>query len=187
MLGILDDVRCATTAHFKTAGDEIALLGTNLEEIGGSEYLKAIHGQVTGDCPALDLEREKAVQSACIEMIRRRLLSSAHDIADGGLAVALAECCIMNEERPLGAQITLPEFKRADFALFSESQSLVVISYSPAQRNQIEVICAKHRAPFSVVGRVEGETLKISSLLEVTLPALRQRYWGAIEKKMEWM
>ncbi|MDL1879175.1 phosphoribosylformylglycinamidine synthase subunit PurL, partial [Cytophagia bacterium CHB2] len=127
MLGILDDVAYATTASFKQAGDEIALLGTNLEEVGGSEYLKVIHGQVAGDCPALDLQKEKAVQSACLALIHQRLLSSAHDVADGGLAVALAECCIMNEERSFGAEITLPKFQRADFALFGESQSLIVI------------------------------------------------------------
>ncbi len=185
MLGILDDVAYATTASFKQAGDEVALLGTNLEEIGGSEYLKVIHGQVTGDCPALDLQKEKAVQTACLEMIHQRLLNSAHDVADGGLAVALAECCIMNEERSLGAEITLPEFQRGDFALFGESQSLIIISYASAQRRQVKAICEKHRVPFTVLGKVGGETLQISSLLKVSLPALHEHYFQALAEKME--
>lgn len=185
MLGILDDVAYATTASFKQAGDEIALLGTNLEEVGGSEYLKVIHGQVAGDCPALDLQKEKAVQTACIEMIHQRLLSSAHDVADGGLAVGLAECCILNEECSLGAEITLPKFQRADFALFGESQSLIVISYAPAQRRQIEAICAKHRVPLTVLGKVGGEALQISSLLKASLSTLREHYFQALAEKME--
>lgn len=185
MLGILDDVAYATTASFKQAGDEIAFLGTNLEEVGGSEYLKVIHSQVAGDCPALDLQKEKAVQSACLALIHQRLLSSAHDVADGGLAVALAECCIMNEECSLGAEITLPKFQRADFALFGESQSLIVISYAPAQRRQIEAICAKHRVPLTVLGKVGGEALQISSLLKASLSTLREHYFQALAEKME--
>lgn len=185
MLGILDDVAYATTASFKQAGDEIALLGTNLEEVGGSEYLKVIHGQVAGDCPALDLQKEKAVQSACLALIHQRLLSSAHDVADGGLAVALAECCILNEERSFGAEITLPKFRRADFALFGESQSLIVISYAPVQRRQIEAICAIHRVPLTVLGKVEGEALQISSLLKASLSTLREHYFQALAEKME--
>jgi len=185
MLGVLEDVSCATTAHFKEAGDEIALLGTNFEEIGGSEYLKVIHGLVAGDCPSLDLEREKALHQACLELIRQRLLHSAHDVSDGGLAVALAECCIMNEEKFLGAQIALPGFMRPDFALFGESQSLAVISYAPSQRRNIAAICAKHRVPISFLGKVAGDTLCITSLLELPLAAMAERYWGEIEKLLE--
>ncbi|MCG3154415.1 MAG: Phosphoribosylformylglycinamidine synthase subunit PurL [bacterium] len=185
MLGVLEDVSCATTAHFKEAGDEIALLGANFEEIGGSEYLKVIHGLVAGDCPSLDLEREKALHQACLELIRQRLLHSAHDVSDGGLAVALAECCIMNEEKFLGAQIALPGFARPDFALFGESQSLAVVSYAPPQRRNIAAICAQHRVPISFLGKVAGDTLCITSLLELPVSEMARRYWGEIERLLE--
>ncbi len=69
------------------------LLGRNTEEIGGSEYLKVIHGLVAGDAPAIDLERERALQRALLAAIRAGLVRSAHDLAEGGLAVALAESC----------------------------------------------------------------------------------------------
>lgn len=184
ILGVLDDVTCAMTSHFKNVGDEIALLGVNLEEIGGSEYLKTIHRQVTGDCPQLDLVRERAVQSACIEMITARLLNSAHDVADGGLAVALAECCMMNEENLLGAEIVLTQYQRADFALFGESQSLVVISYAPQQREQVRSICAQHGVPLRVLGKVTRDTLRIDNLIALATEKLYDAYFGTIAEIM---
>lgn len=184
MLGVLDDVTCAMTSHFKNIGDEIALLGVNLEEVGGSEYLKTIHGQVAGDCPQLDFVRERAVQAACVEMIAARLLNSAHDVADGGLAVALAECCVMNEENILGAEMVLPKFQRADFALFGESQSLVVISYAPAQRESIQRICTQHGVPLQVLGTVRSDKLRIDKWIEVPAEKLHAAYFGAIAEIM---
>ncbi len=184
MLGVLDDVTCAMTSHFKNVGDEIALLGVNLEEVGGSEYLKTIHGQVTGDCPQLDLARERALQSACVEIITARLISSAHDVADGGLAVALAECCMMNEENLLGAEVALPKYHRADFALFGESQSLVIISCAPAQRESVQQICKQHNVPLHVLGKVTRDKLRIEALIEVATEKLHAAYFGAIAEIM---
>ncbi|GAG13846.1 unnamed protein product, partial [marine sediment metagenome] len=92
VVGVLDDVRRHCTTGFKQAGDVILLLGETQEDLGGTEYLKRIHGQVTGRPPALDLDREKRVQSACLVAVRDGLAASAHDCSDGGLAIALAEC-----------------------------------------------------------------------------------------------
>jgi len=185
MLGILDDVRHATTAFFKNADDEIALLGAILEETGGSEFLKVMHGQVTGDCPFIDLQEEKSIQAACLEAIQTGLLHSAHDVSDGGLGVALAECCIMNPEHPIGATFELWPYDRADFALFGESQSLIIISYAPSNRGAVAQVCQKHDAPFTVLGRTGGTSLKIPELLEVSLAEMMERYYFAIEKMME--
>jgi len=185
MLGILDDVRYATTAFFKNADDEIALIGANLEEIGGSEFLRVIHGQVAGDCPFLDLQEEKSIQAACLEAIQSGLLHSAHDVSDGGLGIAMAECCIMNDEQPLGATFELWPYDRADFALFGESQSLIIISYKPSYRGAVAQICQKHDVPFTVLGRTGGATLKIPEVLEVSLAEMREEYYFAIERMME--
>ncbi|MGH7492598.1 MAG: phosphoribosylformylglycinamidine synthase subunit PurL [bacterium] len=185
MLGVLEDVTCAMTANFKQAGDEIALLGTNLEEIGGSEYLKTIHGKIAGDCPLLDLSRERVVQAACLQMIQERLLHSAHDVADGGLAVALAESCIMDEEHPLGAEITLPQYSRADFALFGESQSMVIVSYAGSQRARIQGICEQHKVPLTVLGKTINGDLRLAGLVEIASSKLAEAYYGAIERIME--
>jgi phosphoribosylformylglycinamidine synthase len=185
MLGIVDDIRQATTAFFKQDGDEIALLGRNFEEVGGSEFLKVIHGKVAGDCPALDLQKEKQLQAACLEAIQSHLISSAHDIADGGLGVALAECCIMNPDRPVGATFELWPYQRADFALLGESQSRIIISYSAAHRPAIAEICQRHCVPFTVLGRTGGNSLKISDLFEASLAEMIERYYFAIERMME--
>ncbi len=185
MLGILDDIRHATTAFFKNEGDEIALIGANLEEVGGSEFLKVMHGQVAGDCPFIDLQEEKSIQTACLEAIQTGLINSAHDVSDGGLGVALAECCIMNHEHPIGATFELWPYDRADFALFGESQSMIIISYTPWYRGTIAQICQKHGVPFSVLGRTGGDSLQIPDLLEVSLGEMAERYYFAIEQMME--
>jgi phosphoribosylformylglycinamidine synthase len=185
MLGVLDDISHATTPWFKNEGDEIALLGTNLEEVGGSEYLKVIHGKVAGDCPQLDLQFEKNVQAACLQMIRWKLLSSAHDVSDGGLAVALAECCIMDREKMLGANCILQNYERADFALFGESQSMIVISYPLEHRRKIEEVCVMRAVPLTPLGRVEGKKLVIGGLVDAECEEMCSCYYSAIDKAME--
>jgi len=193
MLGVLDDISHATTPWFKNEGDEIALIGTNLEEVGGSEYLKVIHGKVAGDCPLLDLQFEKNVQAACLQMIRWKLISSAHDISDGGLAIALAECCIMNREKMFGVNCTLPtsassvepNFTRADFVLFGESQSMIVISYAPEHRRRIEEVCVMRAVPLMRLGKVEGKALRIDGLIDATCGEMCSEYYSAITKAME--
>jgi phosphoribosylformylglycinamidine synthase len=185
MLGVLDDISHATTPWFKNEGDEIALIGKNLEEVGGSEYLKVIHGQVAGDCPQLDLPLEKNVQAACLQMIRWKLLSSAHDVSDGGLAIALAECCIINREKMLGATCTLQNFARADFALFGESQSMIVISYPPEHRRRIEEVCVMRAVPFIHLGKVGGSSLIISEHVDLSCERMAEAYYSAIPRLME--
>ncbi|MDZ7343960.1 MAG: phosphoribosylformylglycinamidine synthase subunit PurL [candidate division KSB1 bacterium] len=185
MLGILDDIRQATTAFLKQEGDEIALLGQNFEEVGGSEFLKVIHGKVSGDCPALDLQKEKQVQAACLEAIQAGLINSAHDVSDGGLGVALAECCLMNQERPIGATFELWPYQRADFALFGESQSRIIVSYPPRHRGEIAQICQHHAVPFTVIGSSGGNSLNVAELFEVSLAEMMESYYFAIERAIE--
>ncbi|MDM7999062.1 MAG: phosphoribosylformylglycinamidine synthase subunit PurL, partial [Dehalococcoidia bacterium] len=134
MVGVIDNVRNVTSCDFKKNGDIILLIGRNKEELGGSQYLSIIHDIRKGTPPALDLKQEKRVQEAVLEIIGQRLAASAHDCSDGGLAVALAECCIMGGH---GAAVTLRDKMRTDALLFGESQSRVIISTAP--RNQDKV------------------------------------------------
>ena len=127
-VGILDDLTHHVTQWFKTPGDVIVLLGETKEELGASEYLASIHGLTAGAPPALDLEREKRLQSLCLTAARERLLSSAHDVTEGGLAIAVAEACISRPEQPIGASVTLASSLRPDALLFGESQSRVLVS-----------------------------------------------------------
>ena len=106
-VGILADVTQHVTQWFKHAGDLIVLLGETREELGASEYLALIHGRVAGAPPVLDLEREKRLQGLCLTAARERSFSSAHDVAEGGLAVALAEACISRPQGAIGARVTV--------------------------------------------------------------------------------
>ncbi len=160
MVGVLDDVRKHCTIGFKRPGDVILLLGETREDLGGSEYLKRFHHQVTGRPPALNLELEKRVQTVCLEAIRAGLASSAHDCSDGGLAVALAECCIWGG---LGAKVRLPESDvRLDAQLFGESPSRILVSARPAKARRIKTAAEAQDVAVWELGRVEGDQMVIA-------------------------
>ncbi|MCJ7822419.1 MAG: AIR synthase related protein, partial [Armatimonadetes bacterium] len=160
VIGVLDDVHRNCTVGFKQEGDVILLLGETHEDLGGTEYLKRHHGRVTGRPPILDLNREKKVQAVCLAAVREGLAASAHDCSDGGLAIALAECCIPGR---LGADVALPANPdvRLDAQLFGESASRIILSASPENARRIQDIAAREGAPISVLGEVRGNELTI--------------------------
>jgi phosphoribosylformylglycinamidine synthase subunit PurL len=160
MVGIIDDVRVATQMCFQREGDLLVLLGELGEELGGSEYLAQLHGIEAGAPPRLDLSREEAVQLACIETIGEGLATSAHDCSEGGLAVALAECCF-NPAGGLGAEATLPAGKRLDALLFGETQSRILLSMPRTSLPRAEKIFMEREVPHIVLGTVGGNRLKI--------------------------
>jgi len=160
MVGLLDDIRHATTQWFKAAGDVIFLLGESREELGGSEYLKVIHGLETGRPPRLDLARERAVQAVTLEAIAAGIVRSAHDCADGGLAVALAEGCVSGPVA-LGAAAELPGVFRADAVLFGETASRIVVSVAPADAARLQALAAAQQVPCARLGTVGGEQLAL--------------------------
>jgi phosphoribosylformylglycinamidine synthase len=112
--------------------------------------------------PALDLERERAVQDACLRAAEAGLLRSAHDCADGGLAIALAECCFSSlNRRALGADVELAGALPAPARLFSESPSRIIISFEESARAAIEAIAEQANCPFNLLGRVATDQLRI--------------------------
>ena len=136
MVGLIDDVAHITRATFQNDGDAIFLLGEMGGELGGSEYLATIHGAVLGPPPRCNLEREKLVIDVLLDAIKAGAVSSAHDCSDGGLAVALAECCIANPESQRGAEVDLSSWAQlpSRAILFGESQGRVVLSSSVPDR-----------------------------------------------------
>ncbi|MBU3959131.1 MAG: phosphoribosylformylglycinamidine synthase subunit PurL, partial [Candidatus Omnitrophica bacterium] len=162
MIGVIDDIKIVCTQYFKKENEIIILLGLSKEELGGSEYLKVVHGLIKGDAPELDLHLEEAVQRTALEAIKKGLVSSAHDCSEGGLAVALAECCISNKENMIGAVIDDLSFDiRKDTILFGESQSRIVLSCNKKRVSKIRNIAKKFAAPFQIIGRTGGKNLKI--------------------------
>ena len=154
MVGVLDDASHATSMRFQQAGDDIVLLGDNTDEIGGSEYLAWIHGVVAGAPPQVNLDGEKKLIDALLDGIRSGKVRSAHDCSEGGLAVALAECCVADRTRPMGAMVDLSAWaslpQRA--LLFGEAQGRVVVS--TADSAALLAIAQKHGVPARVIGKV---------------------------------
>jgi phosphoribosylformylglycinamidine synthase subunit PurL len=168
MVGLIEDVRRVVSPGFKKDGDVIALLGTTRNDLSMSEYAVSIAGVTTaaiaaaGKVPELDLERELAVQKACLEAAEAGLLLSAHDCSDGGLAVTLAESCFSSPGRDaIGAGVDLKEGLGPTAQLFSESPSRIVISFDPGEENAMREIVERSNAPFAVIGRVGGTRLRI--------------------------
>ena len=155
MVGVLDDVELHVVSAFQHMNDVIVLLGANTDELGGSEYLKVVHGLVAGDAPAVDLTAERALQETVLEMADGRLLRSAHDCSEGGLAVCLAESAIQRDD-VLGIDVQLDDELEPAPLLFGEAQGRIVVTCSPADRETVLAIASKHGVPARVIGKVTG-------------------------------
>jgi phosphoribosylformylglycinamidine synthase subunit PurL len=173
MVGLIDKVQRVVTPWFKGSGDVVVLLGRTREELGGSEYLKWVHGLTRGTPPWIDLKMEQSVQNCCREAIEEQLLCSAHDVSDGGLAVTLAECCIGGPEKPLGVRIERREMIRGDALLFSESQSRIVVSLKEDNVGRLNDLAARHGVPAQVIGIVGGTHFVIQPLLQLPVEELK--------------
>ena len=126
-----------------------------------------------GTPPWIDLKMEQAVQRCCLEAIDDGMLRSAHDISDGGFAVALAECCIGGPEKPLGVRIQAREMIRGDALLFSESQSRVIVSVAEENVRRLEEIAARHNVPMQAIGTVGGTRFIIQPLVQLPVEELK--------------
>ena len=184
MVGLVTKVERVVTPWFKSAGDIVVLLGRTREELGGSEYLKVVHGLVKGTPPWIDLKLEQSVQSTCVEAIDRGILRSAHDISDGGLAVALAECCIGGPDKPLGVRIDAHEVIRADALLFSESQSRIIVSVEEKNLSQLQEVAAARRVPAQVIGAAGGTRFIIQPLLQLPVEELRSVWANGLTNRL---
>ena len=186
VVGVVEDVTRTLSRVFRQSGAVIMLLGESTAELGGSEYLKVMHSLVRGVPPALDLVREGALQRLVVAAARNSLLQSAHDCAEGGLAVALAECCF--DSGGIGANVTIPAVTceagsdiARTAALFGESASRVLVSVA---EKQVGELCARARAagvPATVIGRTGGSRLQIrvddSAAVDVNLDEA-ERIWS---------
>jgi phosphoribosylformylglycinamidine synthase II len=185
MLGLVEDLRHVTTGRFKGPGDVIFLLGRTGGHLGGSEYLATLHGVTGGDAPDIDLAEEKRLQTLLLDGIRKGLIRSAHDCSDGGLAVALVECCIADPERAVGATIKWDaSVLRPDAALFGEDQGRAVVSLAPEDAESFSRLCSEHDVPAALVGTVGGSRLRINDWVDVGCREVAAAYHNAIAEAM---
>jgi phosphoribosylformylglycinamidine synthase subunit PurL len=195
MIGLVEDVRRVVQPGFKNAGDVIALLGVTNDDLSISEYAATVAGLSTetmvaaGSVPAFDLGAELAVQSACLHAAEAGLLSSAHDCSDGGLGLALAECCFssLNREQ-IGADVKLSDQLDSATALFSESPSRIIISFPEQSLAEVQAIAQRAGSPFQVIGQVGGERLQIrlgrANAIDATVCELESVWSTSLAKKL---
>ncbi len=184
MVGLIEDLKNITTSFFKEPGDMIYLLGEDFEELGGSEYLKVIHGKVKGDSPKIDLAVEKKLQDSLLGLIQKHIIRSAHDVSEGGIISALAECCIINNENKIGAEINIHVKTRNDFSFFSESQSRIIVSIREESKAEFEKYLRKKEQSFSLLGKTGGSSLKVNNIMEIDVNKLADLYYNTISNIM---
>ncbi len=184
VLGVMPDVSKHVTQFFKNAGDAIALVRTAAPSLAASEYA-AIFGLNGGSLGAIDLSREAALIEGLVEGAEQGLIRSAHDIAEGGLAVALAEACF-NPRAILGAEVELGRAGNADAVVFfGEGASTVILSIAPGDVARVEKLFAGRGLEFAVIGRVTTERrLRIGSALDEDVSELQRIYEDAIPRRL---
>ncbi|HET7558742.1 MAG TPA: AIR synthase-related protein [Limnochordia bacterium] len=184
MIGVLDDVRTAVRQHFSRAGDEIWLLGEPAGRLGGSEYWAMTAGRPLGRPADVDLARHARLIGLLVEAARRGLIRSAHDVSDGGLAIACAEATWGG----VGAQVDLPALGRLDETLFGEAPSRVLLAVDPACRASFEALAAQHEVPAQRLGQTGGERLLLQvggrALLDRSIHELKRIWQEALPARM---
>lgn len=179
MLGLMPKVEDRITSDFKAESDRILLLGETADELGGSEYLKVIHGKVAGKPPAIDWPAEKALIELMTQAASKHLVASAHDLSEGGLAVALAESCMQGG---LGARVSLPETLEPHVMLFSETQARALVSIASDDLNAFLGLADKIGVPVKEIGLVGGDSVRVAGAFDLDLGEIREVYDTALEK-----
>ena len=182
MVGVLADSSKHMDIAYKQAGDFIVAIGSLNGGLGGSEYLKVLHGIIEGPIPEIDLEIERHIQMILRELISNDIINSAHDISDGGLAVNLAES-ICSSEKSLGAEINVSRKLRNDEILFGESQGVVIVSVSPEKLDKVALLSQEHKIHSETIGVVtDNSKLMINDLVDLKRTRLKKAYSDTLEK-----
>ncbi|MEX2585223.1 MAG: phosphoribosylformylglycinamidine synthase subunit PurL, partial [Balneolaceae bacterium] len=184
MLGLIEDVeKHRMTPEFKAEGDLIYYLGGDRSGLGGSEYLSVVHGLASGDLPPFDLEFELQLQQVLLKAIQEGRVNAAHDLSDGGLAVALAEMAILSG---IGADVQLdPEPASWHEELYSEAQSGVLVTIPSAEKKDFERFCNTEDLPFRELGRTGGDQLKVHSKIDLLVVDLQKTYEAVLPESMK--
>jgi phosphoribosylformylglycinamidine synthase len=181
MIGLLEDVDDALSIGFKEEGDFVVLLGGIGPDLGASEYLSVIHGVFGGSPPRLDLPACKGLVDLLGDLASRRLLQSAHDLSEGGLAVTLAEKCMAGG---MGCVLTFPWRGRIVDNLFAESSACAVVSVTHENWARFKQIVADHGMALQIMGRAGGDQLAINDWISLSVQRMEQVYEGAIPELM---
>jgi phosphoribosylformylglycinamidine synthase subunit PurL len=187
VLGVLSDVRRRLPSGFAAAGEKILLLGQTSAEFDGSLWAQVRHGHLGGRPPRVDLVAEQRLAAVLAAGAGARLISSAHDLSDGGLGLALAECCLLGGSRgPGGAALATGIGCQVALAgdpltlLFSESVARAVVTVPASAEPAFAELCSRHAVPAVVLGQTGGDSLAVTGVLTVPLPELREVHRGTL-------
>jgi phosphoribosylformylglycinamidine synthase subunit PurL len=184
MIGLIDDLKNVTPSAFQNEGDLVYLIGETKNELGGSEYLKMIHDKVAGMPPQIDMKIGKSTNDTILKSIKEGYIVSAHDVSDGGLSIALAECCIINKSKPIGIEAQISSELKEHQLLFSETQSRFIISVKPESKSDFESLCNSINITFQNIGKTGGNNLSINDNLKISLSELNKLYYNTIAEIM---
>lgn len=189
MLGVIEDAEKSCTMAFKNEGDVVVLLGENSDEVGGSVYLREIQRIHNVKPPKLDLEKEKNVQELCLTAIKKGLINSAHDISEGGLAIAVAESCITGNKGFIGK---LDTSLKVDGVLFGESPSRFVVSLPKENFKELEQLAQEYDVNMVKLGEVASDEFKfvvknadkVIGSIEMPLEEIADVWKNSIKRKL---
>jgi phosphoribosylformylglycinamidine synthase len=189
VVGIIEDASKALQMGFTAPGDIVILLGPPTGSLGGSEYLSLLHGIEKGLPHPVDLKMESSLIELMVELCKKSLLHSAHDLSDGGLAVALAECSITGnigleaELTPIGKGV------RTDVVLYGESASRIIVSAGESALHEIESAAHAAEVPYHVIGKTVQNgifkiTLEGNTLTELPLKDISSTYKESLQREL---
>jgi phosphoribosylformylglycinamidine synthase subunit PurL len=181
VLGLLEDARAAVPSGFRRPGLDVWLLGRTRAELGGSVWQRLATGRLEGRPPALDLAAEAALQRLLVELAGRRLLAAAHDLSDGGLALALVEAVLA---AGVAATVQLPPDLPPLAALASESASRALLAVAPEAAEALEALAGDAGVPTARLGVTGGDRLVVPGLVDLPLARLRDAYEGALPRAL---
>ena len=177
---MIDDIDSIVGCGFVNEYENVVLVGWQREELGGSEFLKTIRGRVTGKAPHIEIDEEVRLQRVVLQSIRKGIASCAHDCAEGGLLVALAEMCFSND---IGVSVSITTAHSAGH-LFGEAQSRVILSVSDAQLPALQTLCDNESVPMLTLGKTGGNEFRVANLVDVSVSDLLESYESALPSIM---
>lgn len=187
MVGLIKDLDKTVNQWFKSEGDLIAILGDTYDEIDGSEYQKLFNGNISGMPPKIDLDQESNLIKTLIELANKSIINSAHDLSEGGIAVALAECCF-SKNKNFGFIVNLDNINvkklNIPVLLFSESQSRCIVSINKNNLQKLKDITSENSINLKLIGVVGGNKMIIENILDLRVEDVYRQWDKAFEEKL---
>ena len=189
MVGLLENTSNIVPQHFKNDEDIIFIAGETFEEMGGSLHSVLLFNEVAGEPPLVCLEKEKRLVCSLIEGAEKGIIKSAHDVSEGGLSVALAECCFAPRHSRMGFSVSLkdinPDIRNDNVILFSETQARAIVSSSPEDEEAVRNLFLSHQVPIQKVGNVTADgVMEFAEVFEIQVEKAAEIWLEGFEKNI---